>query len=144
MNNFEEESMDFSRFKWFLPAPREAKFAISIPNEKCFNLNQKLYAEISKRIAVGVSTDGKTLCIKEDEQGYKVPKSGSIKDGVLVGDIKNRGIRLPARYFVEKKSDCWIATLGPYASPSSVPKKFPKKPRKKGLKDMLPPEGPIS
>jgi hypothetical protein len=52
--------------------------------------------------------------------------------------IKLRGVRLPAHYSVEKREDIWLAVFIPSVSPSNNPREIPKKPRTKGLKNMLP------
>ena len=53
--------------------------------------------QVPKQIKIGVSADGKTLRIQEEpEEGYKLPKSGSITDHILIDAIKKRGICLPA------------------------------------------------
>lgn len=71
------------------------------------------------------------------EQGYRVPKNGRIKDLRLVKAIEQRGVSLPAKYIVEKINEMWIASIIPGAPIKSVGK-TPKKPRRNGLKAMIP------
>lgn len=133
---------DFLDFEWFLPAPRKSEFVITVNNTKSFNLNQRLCSKIWKQIQIGITSDGKTLCLKEKpENGFFVPKSGSIKDSVLINEIKSRGISLPARYIAERKGDYWFATIVPAVTSPAQLKKTPKKPRKNGLKCILLQEG---
>lgn len=134
----ENPAFPLSSFKWFLPEPRKAELAISIPDEKRLNLNQRLCATMPERITIGVSPDGKTICIKEcKESGFRVPKSGIIKGSEVASYIKEKGIRFPCRYLAEQKNDCWIATLMPFSPIPRLPNKIPKSQRKKGLKLML-------
>jgi hypothetical protein len=125
-----------------LPAQKKIEFAITIPNNNCFNLSQRLIEAVQKKITIGVSSDGKTLALKEDiEKGYNVPKSGVIKASNVIDAIKTRGIRLPAHYLVRKEDDFWVAALIPPVKSPSLPKKTPKKPRVNGLSTMLPTGG---
>lgn len=124
-------------FEWFSPPPRKPELAITIPNDKCFNLNQNLFRQMPKQIAVGISADGKTICLKENPgTGLQIPKSGTINSYHLVAFIKKRGIKLPARYKVEQKEDHWLATLNSPVLPTP-PKNTPKSPRKRGLRTMM-------
>jgi len=83
-------SIDFLEFEWFLPTPAKPELAITIPNDQCFNLNQNLYGQMPNRITVGVSLNGKTICLREAaETGFKIPKSGTIKGMPLISSIKN-------------------------------------------------------
>jgi hypothetical protein len=127
-----------SEFEWFLPIPRRPILAITITNEKFINLNQKLCSQVAKYITIGISSDGKKIGLKEVAGGYFVPKNGVIKDPRLVLQIKSRGVQLPANYLVEKADGCWIAILVPPEFSPTFPKKTPIRPRKTGLKDMLP------
>lgn len=130
-----ESSYEPSEFTWFLPAPRKPVLSITIPNDNCFNLNQKLYSQINDRIAIGVNCDGKRIRIKlKPEVGYSVPKSGIIKDLDLIAKIKKCGIKLPASYLVEQKEDYWEATLVTRAAPLPSPKKSRKIHEKMALK----------
>jgi hypothetical protein len=134
-------SGDHVEFEWFFPTPPKPEFAITIPNDKCFNLNQNLCSQILERIAVGVAGDGKVIKLKkEPEFGFRVPKSGTIQDINLVASIKKRGIKFPARYSVEQKEDYWLAVLVPPTA-SNPSKKMPKQARKNGLESMVRKEG---
>jgi hypothetical protein len=132
------EDISISDFDWFLPSPKKVVYAIAIPNDTCFNLNQRLTQKLPKMITIGINSDAKTLCIKkEPDKGFSVPKSGTIKDNVLINTIKSRGIRLPAHYSAESKGEYWIASLVPPISSPILPKKTPSKPRTNGLNAML-------
>ncbi len=94
--------------------------------------------QIAEYIRVGVNSNGKTICIKEDKEGgFLILKSGIIKDVRLIDSIKARGIKLPARYSVKQNEDHWIGTLIASIVPSHHLKKTPRKARKKGLEVML-------
>jgi hypothetical protein len=139
-----ETPIDTIEFEWFFPIPPKPELAITIPNEKCFNLNQNLCSRVPKRITIGVSKNGKIICLKEEpEMGFRIPKSGTIQDMNLIDSIKRRGIKLPARYLVEQNEGRWIATLVLPIVPSRPPKKTPKKVRKNGLGAMLQKEGDL-
>lgn len=145
MNNREhtKKPINFSELEWFLPPPKKVELIISIPNDNCFNLNPKLSDEVKKKITIGVSTDGKTIVLKEEEKGYNIPKSGIIKASNLIDAIKTRGIRLPVCFLVERQDDFWIATLVPPVKSPSLQKKIPRKPRVNGLSNMLPVGGKV-
>jgi hypothetical protein len=104
--NKNEKLENISEFEWFLPTSREPELKISIPNDICFNLNQKLYAQMLDKITIGISMDGKTIHIKTmPDIGFCIPKSGTIKDSTLIDSIKKRGIKLPACYLVKKEEN---------------------------------------
>ena len=124
-------------FEWFLPDPKNAECVITIPNDYSFNINQKLLNKIPKNITIGISLDGKTLKIKDDTKGFKIPKSGSMKAFTFIAAIKGRGIKLPARYLVKQNDDQIIASFVPPITYPPLQKKTPLKPRTTGLKDML-------
>ncbi|WP_334074100.1 hypothetical protein [Paenibacillus sp. A14] len=129
----------YSAYDWILPIPPKPIFSITVSDEKGFCINEKLRRNIPERIKVGITSDGSEIGILEEtEKGYRVPKNGTIKDWNLVQEIKTRGVNLPARYLVEKIDEFWQASLTPQILPTTPPKKIPKKPRKNGLKAMLP------
>ncbi len=127
-----------NEFDWFLPTPPKPVFSITISDEKSFNLNGKLSEKIPRYIKIGISSDGTKLGLLEETKGFRVPKNGVIKAWKLIDEIKTRGIFLPARYLVENIDGFWIATLVPPTPAPTTPKKTPNKPRKNGLKAMLP------
>lgn len=99
-----------------------------------------------KSIAIGVTSDGKKIGIRkitEAENGFKILKNGIIKDINLIDTIKKRGIKLPARYLVEKKENLWIGTLISSVVSAHLPKKIPSKARKAGLESMIKKEGDL-
>ncbi|MGW9530241.1 hypothetical protein ACWHAM_21345 [Paenibacillus terrae] len=135
----ENQEFGIHQFEWFLPSPPKPVFSIIVSNEKGFCLNSKLCEYIPKQLTVGISSDGKNIGLLEiAEKGYHVPKNGKIKGPELVCSIETRGISLPANYIVEKKGDLWFATLVPTKPVPFTPRKTPKKPRKNGLRAMLP------
>lgn len=127
-----------SEFDWFLPTPPKQVFSITIPDEKNINLNAKLCEIIPEYIKIGINLDGTKLGLLEEKKGFHVPRNGRIKAENLIDKIKERGIRLPARYLVDNINGFWIATLVPPTPVSAIPKNTPSKPRKNGLKAMLP------
>ena len=133
------QEFDLHQFEWFLPSPSKPVFSIIVSNEKGFCLNSKLYEFIPKQLTVGISSDGKNIgLLGIAEKGYHVLKNGKIKDLELIRSIEERGISFPANYIVEKKDDLWFATLVPPKQVPPTPVKTPKKPRKNGLRNMLP------
>lgn len=130
--------LDFLKFDWFFPTPSRPELVVTIPNDKCFNLNPNLFNQIPESIVIGVTNDGKNICLREKtgtETSFPILKSGTIKDINLIDSMKKRGIKLPARYLVEKIGNVWIGTLSP---PKVIPpKKTPSKVRKTGLEVMI-------
>lgn len=135
----ENQKFDILQLEWFLPSPSKPVFSIIVSNEKGFCLNSKLYEFIPKQLTVGISSDGKNIgLLGIAEKGYHVLKNGKIKDLKLIKLIEERGISFPANYIVEKEDDLWVATLVPPKQVPLTPQKTPKKPRKNGLRNMLP------
>lgn len=128
-----------SEFDWFVPAPLKPTLSITVSDERGLCMNEKLCRNIPGKIKIGLTSDGTKIGISEEsENGYRVPKNGVIKDWRLVQEIKTRGINLPAKYLAEKIDGIWQALLTPQTVPITPPKKIPNKPRKNGLKAMLP------
>jgi len=117
-------------FKWYSPKEK-SKFAISIPNGTSLNINPPLCAQITSHISIGLCEKDHTLIGLQlvEEDGYKVPKSGTIRDKYLIEQIVMSGVRLPARYTIEKDGDLWIGVLEEQQAP--VIKQLPK-PKKSG------------
>ncbi|AIQ61972.1 hypothetical protein PSTEL_01370 [Paenibacillus stellifer] len=138
-DDFKDQGSDIQQLEWFLPGPPKPVFSINVSNEKGFCLNSKLYEFIPKQLTVGISSDGKIIgLLGIAEKGYQVLKNGKIKDHELIRQIEKRGISFPANYIVEKKDDIWFAALVPPKQVPLTPQKTPKKPRKNGLRNMLP------
>lgn len=131
-----QNSLCRADFEWFTPQPKKAELAITIPNNHCFNLNPSLRAKIPQKIEIGVGHGGTILWLQPHDTGYKIAKSGTLKDSLLIGSIKRSGVRLPARYVVEEFDGGWVANLVPPAKPP-LPTKIPKRPKKKGLNAIL-------
>ncbi len=104
--------MNFENFEWFVPKPKN-ELAITIPNMHTLNFNQKLLPQLPASVTIGVGENGRVLCIREMENGYRVCKNGSIKADAknLIDRMISLGVRLPARYSVTKEDCCWIARL---------------------------------
>ncbi|GIP24372.1 hypothetical protein [Paenibacillus sp. J22TS3] len=135
----ENRELDIQHFEWFLPSPPKPVFTIVVSDEKGISLNSKLCEYIPRQLKIGISQDGKNLGLLEiEEKGYLVLKNGKIKGPELVRSLKTRGIPLPANYIVEQKDDLWLATFVNTNPVSLMPRKTPKKPRKNGLRTMLP------
>jgi len=135
----ENKTLDFHQFEWYLPTPPEPLLLITISSENVICLNRKLCEYVPKQIQIGINMDGTRLGLAGiSDKGYRVPKNGMIKDDRLVQRIKQRGVRLPARYLVEEKEGIWLGTLIPSTPAPPTIGKTPKKPRKQGLKAMLP------
>lgn len=138
--------VDSLEFDWFFPTPPRPDLTITIPNDKCFNLNQNLYGQMPESIVIGVTSDGKNIGIRkvtDSENGFQILKSGTIKDTNLIDTIKKRGIKLPARYLVEQKENLWVGTLISPAISAHLPKKTPPKVRKTGLEAMIKKDGDL-
>ena len=125
--------VDFARFQWFTPQTT-APLALTIPNTICMNLNPKLTSQMPSHIEIGVSEDGREICLRaKADNGYKVPKSGSIKDKRLIQALTSTGVHLPARYSIRQDGDCWIGTMDEPAPPSVSLVKPPRKARSKDV-----------
>ena len=129
-------NVDFGAFKWYTPR-RASQLAITIPNPNHLNLNPKLRTQMPTHIQIGTKDNGQCICIREcPDTGYKVPKGGSIEDKSILQDIISSGVRLPARYSVEKEDDCWLAILDEDVLPKVSEKKAPRKPRKNDFQQL--------
>lgn len=140
MNNRfdQDEQIETHNFEWFLPSPPKPVLILTVFNDGVIRLNGKLCEEIPKTLKIGVDVDGKTLGLVEcSEKGYRIPKNGRVKDINLVKAIEKRGVSLPAKYMVEKVNDLWVARIVP-PIPITKVGSTPKKPRRNGLKTMLP------
>ena len=122
-------SINFAEFTWFSPKPK-ITLSITIPNQNSLNLNPKLMDQMPQYIEIGASNDGSMLCIREkSDAGYKLPKSGSVKDKDLIRFLVAAGVRLSARYTVTKEAGYWLAALDDPSSPKVEMKKPPRKKR---------------
>lgn len=125
--------IDFTQFTWFVPKPK-VSLAITIPNPNSMNLNPHLMAQIPRSITFGISADGAQICICETEgAGYKIAKSGAVKDKDLIRHILNAGARYPARYSVYKEEDCWLGILDEQPPLKVDTSKKPRKQREDSL-----------
>ena len=134
MNNLEAVIADL---EWFYPPERKSEFMITIPNDKCFNLNQNLRLQIEYKVGIAKTSDGKALCLREKENGYKIPKSGTVHPVELIAAITKSGIPLPAKYKATKQGGDWFGKYLPPVAPDFFSSGTPKRPRKKGLEAML-------
>lgn len=129
--------VDFNDFTWFIPKPK-SRSAITIPNLNIMNLNAKLMENMPSYVTIGVDKTGKCLCLREQApSGYKLPRSGSVKDKELIANIVALGVRLPARYAVWQENGYWLAILDAHFSPKVNMSNPPKNPRKRDLKGLL-------
>lgn len=126
----------FDDFDWFIPREKK-KISITIPNTSSFNLNSELVQTMPDRIAIGIKGID-TICIRQDDNGYKVPKNGSIKTREMIATLISNGLSLPAKYAVTSNDSWWIATLESTSQPIVIqPSKVSPKPRKRGLNKLI-------
>lgn len=105
-------TIDFADFTWFSPKPKGSQMAITVPNLTCLNFNAKAMIKMPVQIQIGISEDAKTIGICEKPgTGYKIPKSGTVKDKDLVDFLVSHGVRLPAKYELQPAANGWIANL---------------------------------
>ncbi len=123
------------QFRWFTPRPK-AKYFISIRNRQDLRLNEKLRARVPDFVAIGVGPDGKTLAIRGQADGYKLPKSGTVHDKDLIAHLLSLGVEVPAKYRVEEREDGWFAVWMPLP-PAALKKRTPTRRRKKGLESVM-------
>ena len=129
-------NIDFEKFTWFTPKPKSL-LAITIPNPDRLNLNPELLTQMPSHIEFGVSKNGQEICIRERlNGGYKIPRNGSIKDSSLISVLTSMGVRLPARYTVQKEDNCWLAIMDEPLQRKVIMKKPPRKPRNSDLHNL--------
>lgn len=139
----EIRTFDKANYEWFLPQGRKLSYTVSFTVCGKCNISSKLLPLIPASITIGICCDGKEIVLAEkEESGYKLPKSGSLRDPNLTRAIVERGISLPARYQMKQLEDgVWIGTLCDPPQAAGVTKKpIPKRPRKSGLAAMMPVE----
>ena len=103
-------------FTWFLPEEKPP-YVITIPNEHTLSLNEKLRKQITGPIKIGISADGKTICVRPiADSGFRVLNSGRIHAETVIAALLRSGIKLPARYSVQEDEDRWI---GVWEAPSA-------------------------
>ena len=104
--------IEFSKFVWFKKEPKPPQLSITVPNSSRINLNAKLMLQMPDRIKIGVMPDGKTICICEtSDEGYHLPKNGSLPEKRIIRMLMKNNIVFPARYTVTKQDDKWIGVL---------------------------------
>jgi hypothetical protein len=132
------ETISLDQFEWFFPVPPKPVFTITVTNERNICLSRQLCESVPSKLRIGIDKDGIRLgLVGDDAGGYRVPKSGVIKDARVVQVLQTRGIPTPARYLAEKVNDYWIATLIPSSAVPTQIKKTPRNPRKHGLGAMI-------
>ena len=126
--------MEFNEkdFVWMKPKEKN-RLAINIPNENDFNINPALRAELPRKITVGYIADRMILAIRQADDGYSIPKSGTIRIPELISELTKHNMTFPARFTVEKDADRWIATLVPQQKPIADFRKMPKRKKKPDL-----------
>ena len=127
-----KNSYDLQGFTWFQPQPRNC-LAITIPNGIRLNINAALLKEIPKKITIGFDAKQRVVAILETEVNeFRVPKSGSIHAEHVIKHIVENGVRLPARFSVQRYDNAWIGTLDPQ-KPPVLKENPPRKPRKRAF-----------
>ncbi len=119
-------------FQWWQPT-RQKKTAISIPNEKCLNINAALYKELPSKLLIGYNAEKLMLIIQSSEEGYTIPKSGSVKCPDLIRILTQHGLRFPAHFSVEKDNEKWYAHYEQNEMLGKQIKKVPKRRKKPDL-----------
>ena len=118
---------DLNAFEWFHPVPRN-KWMVSIPNRQCMNINAALMKEIPDTILIGYCKENHRLAIREEKKdAFSVPRSGSMKVPRIITAIVESGVRLPARFTIEKSQDLWIGTLEEQSIPTILQNQRPKR-----------------
>ncbi len=123
----------FDDLELFLPDPKN-DLAITIPNRDTINFNQKLLPQLPEYIEIRVGERGSVLGVKENTEGYRISKSGSIKKQGkrVIERLLEHGVRLPARYSVTREGDYWLARLEEQEIPTLNTKKA-RRPREKNV-----------
>lgn len=129
------KNREMEQFRWFIPRPK-AQYFISIPNSSYLRFNEKLRAKVPDQVAIGISPDGKTIYVREQADGYKLPKNGTIHDEEIIAHLNALGIEVPAKYQVEEVDGTWVATWKP-APPLGLRMDGPARRRQKGRESIL-------
>ena len=125
-------------FTWFFPRPKGAEMSISIPNQKNVNFNPKAMEKMPPFVVLGASSDGKRIGIREQtEKGYKLPKSGSIKDEAFISFLQSSGVKLPAKYELCETEGGWIGNLVTTAVPKVSEKRTKPRISKSGADSLI-------
>ena len=102
--------MNKQDFTWFIPK-LQSGYAITVPNKDRMNFNAKLLPQLPLKIKIGVSTDGRTLALQADEQGYKIPKNGSLRCPEVIEYLFSKGVEPGVRYSVTEEENELTGTL---------------------------------
>ncbi len=121
---------------WF-SGETQSPYAVTICSKQQMNINSKLQERLPPCFEVGVSADGRMVCFREKEGGYKLLKSGYVKDKALVQYILDQGVHLPARYTVTEHDGIWVGTLDEQKQPALNMTKPPRRPKVRNLEGVL-------
>ncbi len=131
------DTFDFSQFTVWFSGESQSPYAITICNKEQMNINAKLLERLPQNYEVGVSADGHMLCLREKDGGYRLLKSGWVKDKTLVQYILAQGVHLPARYTVTEQHGIWVGKLEEQKQPVLNMTKPPRRPKGKTLEGVL-------
>ena len=151
---------DFSDFEFIDPPERQGVLPIiTVTSSKKatandlvykFNFNTKMMQILQEKhiteFSLRVKPDGSEILIgTNSKHAMKVPRGGSMNMRTFAEKLIACGISIPAAYTMEQieDSNLWLGVLKGKKVPVIPPASKltpPAKPRKKGLKDMLPPE----
>ncbi len=120
--------------------------AVTINAGGTVTMNMRLRNELGSMVVLAGTADGQKVALRtaENEKACKIPKSCAIKAQKFVQALASAGVSFPARYTFEQVSDYWVGSLAPIQEVRPKSGVAEQKPRKKGLKDMLPKEGALS
>lgn len=113
---------------------------LSISEQGFATVSKPLRDELGRKVILLATNDEQKIAIKptENKQAFTIPKSGSIKAASFMRGLIAAGVTFPARYEFIRAGEYWIGTRVPVQSSAPLPDKAANKPRKRGLKDMLP------
>lgn len=114
--------------------------ALNISAQGTPTFNKLMRDVLQRKIMFFATKDGERIAIQntEDAQAFTVPANGSIKAPSFIRGLAAAGVTFPARYEMVQDGPYWIGTRVPVQPTTPLPDKAVNKPRKKGLKDMLP------
>lgn len=142
----ESVMIDGIKFIEILPLPRGVTVSAPVVMLNAagdLRPSKTLREKLPKTMRILCSEDGCKIAIREsgNPQAFTLKKDGTFRAGNLHDVLTRVGVPLPCRYEMTENGDMWIGTLMPAPPPAPKPDKAATKPRKTGLKDMMPKGG---
>lgn len=127
-------------FLAYRPEKSASTPALNISTNGTPTFNKPMREALGRKILFFAANDGHKVAVQttEDEQSFTVPSSGSIKAPGFVQALQAAGVVFPTRYEFYQEGAYWIGSRVTSPPVTPRPEKAAGKPRKRGLKEMLP------